>query len=261
MNLTIVVPNRNRFNFNQPSSQWFLNSLQWQDNLEFELLVVDGGSENFDEIKSYLESNTKFKTTVFQHKIGEVFHKTLLNNVAIRKSNTEYVACTDADIVFDRKFTNTVIPLLNPNIMIESRTMYWREWCVEKIYKGELDPYEDINSCKNGRIKKRTTPGGFQCLHRDNWNKISGYNEEEIIGWGSEDVELLERAQMAGIKVQWLGEGFDDIMLFHQPHPKNTIEDLKCQEKNKKVLENIRNFKANPNGWGGVKLAIHNYTS
>ena len=238
MNLTIVVPNRNRLDFNRPASQWFLKSLCWQDNLGFELIVVDGKSNNYDGVKSYLEQNTKFKTTVIQHKIGEVFHKTLLNNVAIRKASTEYVACTDADMVFDRKFIATVIPLLKPDTMIESRTMYWNGDVVKKIYGNELDPYNDIDTCKMGKTKKRSSCGGFQCMHRDNWAKLNGYNET-VIGWGSDDIELLERAIIANIKVKWLGEN-NDIMLFHQPHPKNTAEDLKTQEKNKKTLKNLR---------------------
>jgi len=250
--LTVVTPNRNRLNPSTNSSRWFIKSLQWQDFTDFEVLIVDGGSDNYEDIKKWVESyDGKIPIKIIQYKIGEEWHKTLLNNVGIRSCNTEYIATTDVDILFDHRFVNTVMPLLKFDTMIESRTMYWKDYTVAKIYSGKLDPYNNIDGCKIGRIKKRTTPGGFQCLHRDQWNKLRGYNEEEIIGWGSEDVELLARVKMAKIKINWLGENINDIMLFHQPHTTNIIENLKSQEKNKRVLNSVNRFWANHNGWGG----------
>lgn len=254
--LTIIAPNKNRLDPKNPSTQFFIKSLQWQDYKKFKIVIIDGGSNNYNELKDYLGSFKEIPIKLFQYKIGEQWHKTLLNNVAIRSCETDYIATTDCDIIFDRRFVSTVIPLLKNNTMIESRTMYLKDEMVAKIYNGELDPYNNIDSCKLGRIKKRTTPGGFQCLHKDNWNKIQGYNEEEIIGWGSEDIELIKRIELAGIKIHWLGENplGKDIMLFHQPHPKNVVEELKTQEKNKVVLNNVKHYIANKNGWGGIKI-------
>lgn len=251
MKLTIVVPNRNRFDFNQPSSQWFLKSLQWQDNLNFELLVVDGGSNNYDEIKNYLEANTKFKTTIIQHKIGEIFHKTLLNNVGIRNANTEYIGTTDADILFHPDFISTLKKHLSSNIFVESRVMYLKQPIVEKLYKGDINLY-NIDAIKEGKIKKRTTPGAIQCMAKQQWEKCRGYDERYLL-WGSEDYDLCLRAGRI-LKTIWMGEN-NDIMLFHQPHSK-TVEqikkDLEYQEENKKILANIATYEANPKGWGGI---------
>ena len=62
---------------------------------------------------------------------------------------------------------------------------------------------------------------------------------------------LVWRAQLAGLKVKWMGED-GDIKLFHQPHPKKDIKkDMEWQDKNKKYLYNIKDYKANINGWGG----------
>lgn len=242
--LTVVVPNKDRFDFNRPSSQFWLKSLLWQDYNNFKVVVMDGGSKNYNEIKKRLESIDRIRFIVFQHKIEGVFHKTLLNNIAIKKCDTEYIATTDADLVYDKRFIGSVIPLLEHDTMIESRTMYWKGAIVEKIYKGELDPFNNIDSCKKARIKKRTTCGGFQCLHKDQWDKIGMYDERYKY-WGSEDQDLLHRAVMAGIKVKWLGESVESVMVFHQPHPKNIEEELKWQYKNLAFFNNIKNFKAN----------------
>lgn len=250
--LTIIAPNKNRLDPKNPATQFFIKSLQWQDRKDFNITIIDGGSNNYNELKEYIESFKEIPIKLFQYKIGEQWHKTRLNNIAIKSCESDYIATTDCDIIFDRKFTSVVIPLLKNNTMIESRTMYLKDEMVAKIYSGELDPYNNIDSCKLGRIKKRTTPGGFQCLHKDNWHKIQGYNEEEIIGWGSEDIELIKRVELAGIKIHWLGEDIrgKDLMLFHQPHPKNTAEEMKTQEKNKIVLNNVKHYVANKNGWG-----------
>jgi hypothetical protein len=133
--------------------------------------------------------------------------------------------------------------------------MYWYPQTVEKIYKGEKDLYNNINECRDGKIKKRTTPGGCACLHRDGWNKIRGYNQR-YLGWGSEDFDLVLRARKARIGVKWMGEEPNSIMVFHQPHPKSNEQikkDLGYQEENKKLLENIQTYAVNPEGWGNVK--------
>ena len=45
-----------------------------------------------------------------------------------------------------------------------------------------------------------------------------------------------------------------NIQLFHQAHGKIDIKkDIKDQNKNKKLLNNIKSYKANPDGWGGIK--------
>lgn len=249
--LTIVVSNRDRLDFNNPASQWWLKSLQWQDYKDFEIIIVDAYSRNHKELVEYLK---EFSIKIIQpdkDKIGEAFHLSFLKNFGIREAKTKYVACTDVDMLYGKRFFSEVGERLKENTMIESRTMYWKQPTADRIYSGELDPYMDLDSCKNGRIKKRTTAGGLQCLHINDWNKIRGYNES-IIGWGSDDVELLARAKLAKINISWLGESVEDIMLFHQPHIKlDAKKDLEYQEKNKAILHSCNGFLVNSNGWGG----------
>lgn len=250
--LTVIVPNRNRFDFNQPLSQWFLKSLQWQKYLNFKLLVIDGGSDNYTDIKKYLESNDKFETIVMQHKIGSVFHKTLLNNVAIRSANAYYIMTTDCDILFHPNFMSTLREHLSPDIFVESRVMYLKQPTVEKLYRGEINQ-NNIDTIKEGRIKKRTTPGACQCMAKTWWERLRGYDERYLL-WGSEDYDLVIRASML-LKTKWMGESMRTIMAFHQPHSKTKEQikiDLEYQEENKKILAKISSPIVNPDGWGGI---------
>lgn len=253
--LTIVIPNKDRLDFNKSSSQWWLKSLLWQDYINFKILIVDGCSSNYEEYKQYLDKyDKKIQVDVIQHAIDkENFHKTLLNNVGIKYSKTHYIMLTDADMLFAKDFVKTLMEHVDNNCLVESRTLYWKQNIANKIYSGELDPYMDIESCKIGRIKYRTSPGGCQCMDIDSWNKIRGY-DERYKGWGSEDMDLVLRASKANIKIKWLGESRDTIMIFHQPHDKKDIsKDLECQEKNKKFLHDISDYRANVGlDWGGT---------
>ena len=105
-------------------------------------------------------------------------------------------------------------------------------------------------NCKKGRIKKRTSAGGCQTMRIDKWYQLRGFNEN-MIGWGSEDVDLLKRAIMMGQKVIWMGENIECIELFHQHHEKVNIGfDLQCQNKNKKIFESNKQIVVN-DSWGG----------
>jgi len=256
MNLTIVASNRNRLMPHEQASQWFVKSLQWQDYEEdFELLIADGGSDNYNEIEKWFKDyGGKFPMRIVQHKIGEPFERALLNNVGVRNAKAEYVMTTDVDMMFGKSFVKTLMGNAGRDVMVESRTMYWKQPMVNCITKKEKDLYNNIDECKIGRIKKRSSAGGCQCLHKDGWTKLRGFNEA-YVGWGSEDSDLLQRAQMAGFKIVWLGESMESIMLFHQYHAKSNEQvktDLEHQENNKKLLNDIRGYKVNPKGWGGI---------
>lgn len=249
--LTIVASNRNRLNLKENSTKFFIKSLQNQTCQDFEVLIADGGSNNFNELKNYFNSLNNFN--IIQEIIGEKFERAKLNNVGIRNSKTEYVMTTDVDMFFAPHFVYKLLNNVGKNIFIECRTMYWKDKFVNKIYSGEIDPFSNIEKCYTGRLKQRTTAGGCQCCHIDLWNKVRGF-DEDFIGWGSEDFDLLNRMIRAEANVFWLGED-NDIILFHQPHKKeNIVEDLKDQDKNKVLLRAnmnyIRPFIANPKEWG-----------
>lgn len=238
---------------NHNASKFFFKSLAWQTFKDFNLVISDGGSNNLVDIGG-MAKEYGIACEIVVNKIDNVFLRAFLNNVGVRNAKTPYIMCTDADMLFAPKFMETLMANVGENVLVESRTMYWKQPMVDMIYSGKIDPQDNIDSCKIGRIKKRTTAGGCQCMHINGWNKIRGYNEE-YIGWGSEDFDLLARAGLAGLKIKWMGESLESIMLFHQPHGKDLetlTKELKEQDKNKRLLSNIKTYAVNPNGWGGI---------
>ena len=246
----MTASNRDRFDPNSNATKWFIKSVQWQTYKDFELLIADGGSKNYEEMKDYLENyGGDIPMRIVQLPIGEAFERARLNNVGVRNALGEYAMTTDVDMVFGKNFVDTLMGLASPDSMVESRTLYWKRPFAQRVYKDEFDLYNDIDSVRRGRIKKRTSAGGCQCMHMDGWNKLHGF-DENYIGWGSEDFDLLTRAKRARLHIKWMGE-HGDVELFHQPHAKNIKEDLEYQEENKKLLARIRHYRVNPNGWGG----------
>ena len=252
--LTIAASNRDRFDIETNSTKWFIKSLANQTCQDFELIIADGGIKNVEDIERFASGQPhKFAMRVVRHQLGEKFERSRLNNVGVRNATTPYIMTTDVDMFFAKDFVATLIDNLKPHVFIESRTMYWKTFLVNQIYDESLDPINDLESCKHGRIKKRTTAGGCQCAHIDQWTKVRGF-DERYIGWGSEDSDLLARMKQSGARVLWMGESRERIMVFHQPHAKDNVKrELEEQRANKSLLNNIKDYEVNPNGWGGVK--------
>ena len=253
--LTITASNRNRWQPGTDISDWFEKSIEAQTNKDFEVLIADGGSDNYEDLVRYCQERTgSIKFRIVQCKIGKPFERAKLNNVGIRNSRTPYILCSDVDMFFASNFVQTILDNVEPNVFLEARTMYWKPQLTSMIYDGTIDPINDLDSARRGRIKKRTSAGGCECTHIDSWSKVRAF-DERYIGWGSEDQDLLIRVERAGIRVKWLCESREEIMIFHQHHAKDDVEyDLECQERNKKILEKLKRstyFRVNPNGWGG----------
>jgi len=255
--LTIVASNRDRFDPNSNATKWFIKSLQWQTYKDFEILLADGFSKNYEEIKAFLENyGGDIPMRIVQFPIGEAFERARLNNVGIRNALGEYVMTTDVDMLYGRGLIKELMDNVGDNCVIESRTMYLKLPLMEKIYSGALDPYNDLDSIKGGRIMKRSTAGGLCCManKKDKGWQLVNYYDQSYIGWGTEDRDLLTRCQYAGMKIKWIGESRELIQLFHQAHNKISIKkDLEYQEQNKKIfakLERERYYRANPNGLG-----------
>jgi GT2 family glycosyltransferase len=163
--------------------------------------------------------------------------------------------CTDADIFFEKQFVEYLSSHFRPDLFLESRTMYWKWDIFGKIIKNELDPFNNIESCRYGRLKRATTCGGCQCGHINIWNKVRGY-DERYDGMGCEDQDLLRRVGMAGFPVYFIDDGLQGkTKVFHMPHGKTDAkgDEQRCIANKYTYFKNIQTFEANKDGWGGLQ--------
>ena len=255
MKLSIATSNKNRLKVHSPSARAFFKSLEQQTCKDFEVVIADGGSINLAELKKWIETLNKghISVRIVRHDIGDVFLRSLLNNVAVRRSEGEYILATDVDMIFRDDFVKTILKKANKEILLESKTFHLRDGMTKLIHNEKVDPktqFEYIKS-KRGYGRATSSPGGCQCMHRDNWNAIRGY-DETFYGWGSEDRDLVKRIKMYGLKEIWTGQDLQSVMILHQNHPQNKKRDLEFQHHNKKRLALANKAVVNLEGWGGI---------
>lgn len=258
MKLSIVVCNRDRIKWGDPACELFLKSIQWQDFKDFELVIVDGGSSNFKEIKNGIESfEGPIPMRVIYRPTTGLFNKSYLLNVGIQQAAGEYILSTDIDLIYNRYFVSAIADAVEENILVQAKAFFLYDERTKDIQDGKLDPYGDFAAClsrpsrhKGGR--SFGSPGPCQCLHRDIWNTIRGFHED-MYGWGSCDRDITKRCGINAIKLKWLP---DPPMMLHQYHAKDELEkeeNMRCQNINKKIMEDNSEFAVNESGWGDFK--------
>ena len=266
MKLSLVVSNKNRLftpgtRFKERvheinASTWFLKSIQWQTFQDCELVIADGGSDNYDELVDYFaDVGGPIPIHVYRHDIGDVFLRSTLNNVGVRRAQGEYIATTDADMIFSSDFVQTVVNNVSKGIILELKTFHLRKGATEEIHKGKIDICSDFETCQRTRKagKPTNSPGGCQCMHRDKWSELHGF-DESFYGWGSEDRDLVKRARMHGLKEHWVATKRGNIKILHQEHYKDVEYNLGFQETNKKRLEQAKKAVVNKKEWGGLPV-------
>jgi glycosyltransferase involved in cell wall biosynthesis len=254
VDFTIIIPNKNRLflpPYHTDQSNFLIKGLQNQSKKDFKLIIIDGGSDNYEIVKSNFEKIKEFEVSVLSYPCK--WNKCFLNNYAIRRANTNYIMCTDADIFFEKQFVEYLSSHFKPDLFLESRTMYWKWDIFGKITRNELNPLDDIESCRHGKLKRQFTCGGCQCGHINIWNKVRGYDER--YEFGCEDQDLVRRVSRAGFSVYFIDDGLQGkTKLFHMPHEKIDPEgdSQKCSINKRTYFRKVETYEANKNGWGGL---------
>lgn len=256
--MSLVISNWNRLVWGSFRCKSLVDSVQWQDYKDFELIVADGGSENFEELKYNFESyNGDIPMKVVRYDLKK-WNRSLMNNVGIRHAKGDYIVISDSDMIFNKRFMSEISSRASKGVMVEGFSFYLSRAGHKILSKGKIDIYNDFkyiispssNPNKKSKIKSfgryYKSPGGCQCLHRDIWYYIRGF-DERYEGWGYEDYELLRRITRRidlPIQVIWTSN-----LILHQPH-KLDIHKRKTGPANRKL--GSKGMNTNLNGWGGV---------
>ena len=93
--------------------------------------------------------------------------------------------------------------------------------------------------------------GGFLLVSREDFFEIGGY-DEEYVGWGVEDNDLVDRLVWYGLEHVCLTET-DGIVVEHQWHPEGT-RNRTLLEKNRKRYWSMDSILRNRDGWGELSF-------
>jgi len=211
-----------------------------QTILPDEVIIADDGSklETTELIKKYQE--------IFPVPLIHIWHedngnqKPKIMNKAIAKAKYEYIIEIDGDIIMNKYFVEDHL-----NFAQKDLYLFGSRVTIQKSYLSELFSKRIINfNLFSKGIKKRTRTlripflmrfskifnkrssklrGCNMSFWREDFIKINGFNEN-LVGWGIDDSEMIQRLHNIGIKGRRLKFAGIAYHIYHKEQNKSHIE-------------------------------------
>ncbi|GLB50840.1 glycosyltransferase family 2 protein [Neptunitalea lumnitzerae] len=204
--LTIVLTYRNR---DLNIVRRCLDSLQGQTDQDFELILVDYGSDvKFAKDFKELANNISFANYIYVATNGQLWNKSRAINIALKKCKTPYFLMGDIDLLY------------HPEMISRCKSFMRQHDCVYFQY-GFLSKEEtDLDKNFEGYVPEFLGNGdvtGTTLYKTDILKGINGY-DEFYHGWGAEDTDVHLRLKNAGYGIKFYEE---ELLVKHQWHPKS----------------------------------------
>lgn len=181
-----------------------------QTVLPNEIVIADDGSR--PDTKEYIDSVRKYLPMPIIHVWHEDdgFRRTVILNKAIAKASGEYIIEIDGDVIPERHFIQDHMEVMKHGYFVcGSRVMLERD--------GSVRPSHYVNLLRIGWLRKlfaayhpkfsvHHVRGCNFAFWKSDFIAVNGYNED-IVGWGHEDRELVFRLLFKGIKEKRLKFG------------------------------------------------------
>lgn len=185
-----------------------------------EILIADDGSteDTVHLIKQWRQKMSIPINHLWHEDKG--FRKTIILNKAIASSKADYIIQIDGDILLEKHFIQDHIKAARKGFYIKgSRSLLSEERTAKIIESGKFDVKIESRYAKN-RInatrfpliapvfrKDKLTSNNVKGCNFSFWKKdfvaVNGYNND-MNGWGHEDVELAGRLTNIGVKQRQL---------------------------------------------------------
>lgn len=258
--MTVVIPVRDRWGASLRNA---LASLSWQTaGRPAAVIVVSLGSRpEVDRRLAGLCAETG-AVLLAAGCPSEPWNKPLALNLGIRAAPVDVPALMvmDADIILAPNFLAVVLERLREE---QRRFLICRCLDLPRDTKLPSDPVELATAYESLRAQASPRPrgstGAIQASLRSFFFEARGY-DEDLSWWGAMDNDMVERAQTAGLAVEWI----DGSSLLHQWHPRKEavlsrrreIEAAKSAwRKNHRLLrERQGTVERNGSGWGEAEI-------
>lgn len=185
------------------------------------------------------------------------FHKARALNIGIKEVRTKFLCVTDADQIFQDNFFNIAYDHL---VKDESKFLMCKTHFLNAIPRGFT--LKDVHAkysylidlCKKEELRF-LGDGNCNATLTQWFTKVQGY-DENYIGYGAEDSDLVFRALKSGLNRTWLET---ETSMIHLPHEQlGEYYDKKYKAANKaRFNQSIKqpnpHLIANPNGVWGVR--------
>ncbi|PBI89463.1 putative glycosyl transferase [Flavobacterium sp. ACN2] len=246
--ITIIYPYRDRESERVKRS---LDSLKEQTNSDFEVLLVDYGSNlSCASIIKDLISNYKFAKYLYNYSGFQPWSRAKAINIGLKKTTTEYIFTADVDMIFSPNFVSRLHELKNP-----FKAYYFKVGFLNEKESKANKKFE------NYLIDFSTEIGaqGLSLFYLNSLKEITGY-DEFLHFWGAEDIDVHNRLEKNQTESIFYSE---EILMLHQWHAsyrksekKVLTTDLQLTDvvkmNQQKLLANTRSkeIKINNLNWG-----------
>lgn len=221
-----------------------LESVLKQTILPNEILIADDGSTNEtrDLIASFQQKTTIPIKHIWHEDNG--FRLTVIRNKAIAQCSGDYIIQIDGDLIVHPQFVADHIRFAEQNCFVGGSRVSLSSSLTQKLQqKNSIDVSCFTPGAKNffNGLHCNLLSNCFANYKKDNlfairgcnmafWKKdlvlVNGYNED-MIGWGREDTELVSRLCNANIRRKFLKFGG---IVFHQFHETSNKQQLNAND-------------------------------
>ena len=202
--LTFLIPVLNR------NIVPLIHSLQMQKQKNFDIIIVDYGSEDtFSESYEGLSKTFSNISYVNMYMQGKFWNKSLVLNYALTLVKTPFISTTDADLYL----LDTFYEQLEPRLLKD-------EILVFDLYL--LNDQQENKNFLDGKDFKVTSTShlkydglGIVVGHKNHWIKAGGYDTFFRI-WGAEEIEIIDIFKKNNVKIK--KEYFKTAPVYHLWH-------------------------------------------
>lgn len=241
--------------YNWPQAlEMVLLSIKKQSVLPNEVIIADDGSkeETHQLIANYQPSFPVPLIHSWQEDLG--FRAARSRNLAMAKSQCEYIVMIDGDMLLHRHFIRDHKRIAKQHFFTQGRRVILTKPFTEQLFKTKnltipffsTDVKNKFNAicspCLSQIFSPLLSKKSYQSIRSCNlalWKedviKTNGFNEE-FVGWGREDSEFVVRLLNSGVQRQDLRFGGVAYHLYHHENARNSLD-----ENDQKLAEAIKN--------------------
>jgi len=184
------------------------------------------------------------------------FPEAFLKNVGIRRATGDVIMATNVDVTYSKDFVEQVAMRCGSGVLVEAVRMNAYE--DQEIYvdgtaekrEGQEQYSMTIDYCPENLVPL-VAGADCQAMTKAYWHMFQGY-DEEIMGWGSLDSDLMCRALLWGMSLQVIGHRHARYM--HSWHKVDMEQNMRDVSRNHPVIMNKMNsgtVARNHADWGG----------
>lgn len=227
--------------YNWPEAlELLLLSIQNQTHLPNEVLIADDGSKA--ETKQLIE---KFQKT-FPVPLIHIWHedngnqKPKIMNKAIAAAKYDYIIEIDGDIIMHKNFVEDHLNFAEKGIYLFGSRVNIQKNILESVFKNKTTHFNYfskgikkrgrtiripflMNFAKHHEKRSGKLRGCNMSFWRADFIKINGFNEN-LVGWGIDDSEMIQRLHNIGIKGKRLKHAGIAYHIYHKEQSKSHIE-------------------------------------